>query len=181
MTTNAVSVTLGSWMRMTALWASLVTKNSCLRQMMVRLLTSNRGNKRSKKRRIVNKVKRRALSQINNLSLWQTPMPTLRVTDKMMSNRMKEGNLCLPNSHTCRKVVVTRRELLMMIKSRRLVMTSGRNRIDQHKTHRLWKATASPHQTLRAIPWVASFRTPSPLSPWAPWLYSCPTESLYLL
>lgn len=69
MTTNAVSVTLGSWMRMTALWASLVTKNSCLRQMMVRLLTSNRGNKRSKKRRIVNKVKRRALSQINNLSL----------------------------------------------------------------------------------------------------------------
>ena len=69
MTTNAVSVTLGSWMRMTALWASLVTKNSCLQQMMVRLLTSNRGNKRSKKKRIVNKVKRRALSQINNLSL----------------------------------------------------------------------------------------------------------------
>ena len=137
MTTNAVSVTLGSWMRMTALWASLVTKNSCLRRMMVRLLTSNRGNKRSKKRRIVNKVKRRALSQINNLSLRQTPMPTLRVTGKMMSNRMKEGNLCLPNSHTCRMVVVTRRELLMMIKGRRLVMTSGRNRIDQHKTHRL--------------------------------------------
>ena len=64
-------------------------------------------------------------------------MPTQRGTDKMMSNRMKEGNLCLPNSHTCRMVVVTRRELLMMIKSRRLVMTSGRNRIDQHKTHRL--------------------------------------------
>ena len=72
---------------------------------------------------------RRALRQmINILSMRKTTMTTLKVTDKM--NRMKVGDLFRPISHICKKVITT------MIKSRRLVMTNRRNRIDQNKTHR---------------------------------------------
>ena len=128
MTTNAVSVTLGSWMRTTASRARQATRNSCPLQMMARPLTSKRGNKRKDKNRNVNTV-RRALSQmINILSMRRTTMKTLRDTDKM--NRMKVGDLFRPISHTCRKVITT------MTKSRGLVMTNRRNRIDQNKTHR---------------------------------------------
>lgn len=127
MTTNAVSVTLGSWMRMTASRARQATRNSCPLQMMARPLTSKRGNRRKEKNRNVNTV-RRALSQINILSTIETKMTTMRDTDKM--NRMKVGDLFRPISHTCRKVIVT------MIRSRGLVMTNRRTGIDQNKTHR---------------------------------------------
>ena len=127
MTTNAVSVTLGSWMRMTASRARQATRNSCPLQMMARPLTSKRGNRRKEKNRNVNTV-RRALSQINILSTIETKMTTMRDTNKM--NRMKVGDLFRPISHTCRKVIVT------MIRSRGLVMTNRRTGIDQNKTHR---------------------------------------------
>ena len=127
MTTNAVSVTLGSWMRTTASRARQATRNSCPLQMMARPLTSKRGNRRKDENRNVNRIGR-VLSQINILSTIETKMTTMRDTDKM--NRMKVGDLFRPISHTCRKVITT------MIKSRRLVMTNRRNRIDQNKTHR---------------------------------------------
>ena len=127
MTTNAVSVTLGSWMRMTASRARQATRNSCPLQMMARPLTSKRGNKRKDENRNVNKIGR-ALSQINILSTIETKMTTMRDTDKM--NRMKVGDLFRPISHTCRKVIVT------MTRSRGLVMTNRRTGIDQNKTHR---------------------------------------------
>ena len=127
MTTNAVSVTHGSWMRMTASPARQATRNSCPLQMMARPLTSKRGNRRKDKNRNVNTV-RRALSQINILSMTKTAMTTMRDTDKM--NRMKVGDLFRPISHTCKKVIVT------MIRSRGLVMMNRRTEIDQNKTHR---------------------------------------------
>ena len=127
MTTNAVSVTLGSWMRMTASRARQATRNSCPLQMMARPLTSKRGNRRKDENRNVNKIGR-ALSQINILSTIETKMTTMRDTDKM--NRMKVGDLFRPISHTCRKVIAT------MTRSRGLVMTNRRTGIDQNKTHR---------------------------------------------
>ena len=127
MTTNAVSVTLGSWMRMTASRARQATRNSCPLQMMARPLTSKRGNRRKDENRNVNKIGR-ALIQINILSTIETKMTTMRDTNKM--NRMKVGDLFRPISHTCRKVIAT------MIRSRGLVMTNRRTGIDQNKTHR---------------------------------------------
>ena len=133
MTTDAVSVTLGSWMRMTALPESLVTRNSCLQQMTARPLTRKRGNKRSKENK---SVKMSVKLTAKKVAKSQTKMLTLRVTNKMISKRVKRANLYQLAIHTCRIVIMTRRELQMMIKSRRVAMTRRRNWIDQHKTHR---------------------------------------------
>ena len=124
-------------MRTTVSWVSKATRISCPRQMMARLPTSNRGNKRSKdNNRSVKRIKRRAMSQINNLSMRKTKIPTKRVAEKMASNRMKVVNLCQPRNPICRKEVTTSIELLMMIESRRLVKTRGCRGIKPPKTHR---------------------------------------------
>ena len=127
MITNGVSVTHGSWMRMTASWVSLATRNSCLKQKMARPLTRKRGNERSKNNRtermIENKIVKMSVMIINRIvkmNVSRSVRTSVKIEGRVLSQTMtvKVGNLYQPISHTCRMVVTTKRKILEMTEMR---------------------------------------------------------------